>query len=176
MVTRTRLFCSKPFEWFETTQLDGRGAVYLCCPSWLETPVGNLRHQSVEEIWNSEHAQRIRASIFDGTFSYCNRSRCPYLQTESGPVSRVESVTDPNLKKVIAERATRLPYGPRKIICTYDQSCNLACPSCRDRVIVEKEHAGDILAIQHKLETQALPNEGEAARAFIAVGTAEDRL
>jgi hypothetical protein len=65
-----RLFCSKPFESFEITQINGRGGVYLCCPSWLDTPIGNLRFQSVEEIWNGERAQDIRRSILDGSFDY----------------------------------------------------------------------------------------------------------
>src|SRR5688572_4358694 len=96
-----RLFCSKPFEWFEVTQLNGRGGVYLCCPSWLETPVGNLRQQSVGEVWNGETAQAIRRSVLDGSFSYCNGVRCPYLQTKTGPVQAVNDVEDERLKTVI---------------------------------------------------------------------------
>ncbi len=151
-----RLFCSKPFEWFEVTQLNGRGGVYLCCPSWLDTTVGNLQHQSVDEIWNSKPAQEIRRSILDGSFRYCNSARCPYLQTKSGPVKRIEEVEDEGLKAVIKNDLTVLPYGPQKIICTYDQSCNLSCPSCRTKLIVEREHEKEILNIQSKLQDEAL--------------------
>ena len=59
----TKLFCSKPFEWFEVTQLNGRGGVYLCCPSWLAVPVGNLLQEPVAAIWNSPRAQEIRAVL-----------------------------------------------------------------------------------------------------------------
>jgi len=38
------------------------GEVYLCCPSWLNTSVGNLAYQSVDEIWNGPIAQDIRRS------------------------------------------------------------------------------------------------------------------
>jgi hypothetical protein len=155
-VATERLFCSKPFEWFEVTQLGGRGAVYLCCPTWLNVPAGNLGTQSVEEIWNSPAAQEIRKSILDGSFRYCDRGTCPYLQTESGPVTPVQRVEDPDLRRVIADNLTRLPRGPKKVICTYDQSCNLSCPSCRTERIVEVEHRDEILAIQEKLRSQAL--------------------
>lgn len=151
-----KLFCSKPFEWFEVTQLNGRGGAYLCCPSWLDTTVGNLQHQSVDEIWNGEKAQEIRRSILDGSFKYCNYTRCAFLQTESGPVQNVEDVVDQDLRAVIDNNHTELSYGPKKIICTYDQSCNLSCPSCRDHVIVETEHEREILNIQSKLQNQAL--------------------
>lgn len=151
-----QLFCSKPFEWFEVTQLNDRGGTYLCCPSWLATTVGNLQNQSVDEIWNGEKAQDIRRSILDGSFKHCNHSRCAFLQTESGPVQPIDEVADPDLRTVIDQQLTELPYGPKKIICTYDQSCNLSCPSCRSQVIVETDHEAEILNIQDKLKSEAL--------------------
>ena len=151
-----RLFCSKPFEWFEVTQLNGRGGVYLCCPSWLDTSVGNLQYQSVEGIWNGEKAQAIRRSILDGSFRYCNASRCPYLQTESGPVQRIDQVEENYLRAVIRNRQTVVPYGPQKVICTYDQSCNLSCPSCRTELIIETDKKEEILDLQSKIEAEAL--------------------
>jgi organic radical activating enzyme len=156
MARNGRLFCSKPFEWFEVTQLNGMGGVYLCCPSWLDTPVGNLQYQSVDEIWNSPKAQEIRRSILDGSFAYCNRSRCPYLQTKSGPVEKVEAVKDKDLRAVIYQNLIILPYGPKKIVCVYDVSCNLSCPSCRTHLIVESTNKREILNIQDKLQNEAL--------------------
>jgi hypothetical protein len=152
----TRLFCSKPFEWFEVSRGREEGDAFLCCPSWLETPVGNLTRDSVEESWNGEAAQRIRRSILDGTFEYCNAARCPFLQTRSGPVQRVEDVTDPDLRAVIDGGLTVLPYGPRSVNCSYDRSCNLSCPSCRTQVIVESRSRERIFGIQEKINNDAL--------------------
>jgi MoaA/NifB/PqqE/SkfB family radical SAM enzyme len=150
-----RLFCSRPFKWFEV-QRNELGDVYLCCPSWLETSVGNLRRQSVEEIWNGEKAQDIRRSILDGSFRYCNRSTCPFLQAVAEPVQRVEEVADDDLKLVIAGGLVRLPYGPREINCCHDRSCNLSCPSCRTSIIMERDMKQEILEIQGKIKTEAL--------------------
>jgi hypothetical protein len=150
------LFCSRPFEWFEVHGGPRRGLVHLCCQSWLDFPVGDLRRQSVAEIWNGERAQEIRRSILDGSFRYCDRSLCPFLQTRVAPVQRRSEVTDARLREVIANRTTRVAWGPQIINCSYDRSCNLACPSCRDELIVESEASAEILAIQGKLRTEAL--------------------
>ncbi|MEP9410709.1 MAG: SPASM domain-containing protein [Candidatus Brocadia sp.] len=151
-----QLFCSRPFKWFEITQVNEPGEVYMCCPSWLDTSIGNLTYQSAEQVWNSERAQEIRRSILDGSFKYCNLSRCPFLQTLTKPVERTEEVTDEDLKIVIEKRLTILPYGPREINCSYDRSCNLSCPTCRTAVIIERKNERQILEIQRKIHTEIL--------------------
>ncbi|MDH4206823.1 MAG: SPASM domain-containing protein, partial [Desulfobacteraceae bacterium] len=156
MATNKQLFCSKPFKWFEVFQGNEIGEIYLCCPGWLDTPIGNLQHQSVEEIWNGEKAQEIRRSILDGSFRYCNRSRCPFLQSVTWPVEKVEDVQDEDLKLVIEEELTVLPYGPRAINCSYDRSCNLSCPSCRTEVIVETANKQQIVEVQDRICNEAL--------------------
>lgn len=150
------LFCSKPFKWFEIFPWNEMGEVYLCCAGWLNTSIGNLQYQSVEEIWNGEKSQAIRRSILDGSFKYCNQSLCPYLQTVTGPVGKIEDVKDEDLKVVIEKELTSLPYGPRAINCSYDRSCNLSCPSCRTEIIVEIENRQQILEIQGKIQNEAL--------------------
>lgn len=156
MSRNKQLFCSKPFKWFEVSEGKEVGDVFMCCPSWLDTPIGNLQYQSVEEIWNGDKAQQIRRSILDRSFEYCNRSRCPFLQTTSGPVQKIEDVTDEDSKAAIENELTILPYGPREINCCYDKSCNLSCPSCRTEIIVEMKNKQQILTIQNKINNEAL--------------------
>lgn len=160
----TRLFCAKPFTWFEVSRGARENEVYLCCPSWLDTPAGNLRDQSVEEIWNGRVARDIRRSILDGSFAYCNHARCPYLQTASGPVQPASAVTDPELAAVIRDGLTAVPYGPREINCSYDRSCNLSCPTCRTALIMETARGEEIRSIQQKLTREAL---GDARLLYI---------
>src|SRR5690349_32657 len=92
MTDISKLFCSKPFSWFEVTRgaTATEGEVYVCCPSWLPKTIGNLLPSSVAEVWNSEAAVDIRKSILDGSFKYCKEEHCPYLQTQTGPVQQVE--------------------------------------------------------------------------------------
>jgi len=156
MSVGVQLFCSKPFKWFEVFQENTVGVVYFCCSAWLGTPVGQFPQQSVEEIWNGENALKIRRSILDGSFRYCNRALCPYLQTITGPVQRVRDIQDDELRTVIEKKMTALPYGPRAINCSYDRSCNLFCPSCRNRPIIENDKEYQILEIQDNLQKEAL--------------------
>ena len=159
-----RLFCAKPFTWFEVSRGREEGEVFLCCPGWLKRPVGNLLRQSVAEAWNGAAAQDIRRSILDGSFEYCDASLCPHLQEISGPVQEVEDVTDPVLRRVIREGLTVLPYGPRDVNCAHDRSCNLSCPSCRTELIIETRRREEILGIQKKLDDEAL---ADAERLYI---------
>ncbi len=150
-----RLYCSKPFECLEVHE---EGKSYLCCPRWLSMPAGNIADQSVLEVWNGARARDIRRSILDGTFQYCDHEACPWLKTKSGPVSRMEEVRSPSLRRAIREGLLELPRGPREINASYDRSCNLSCPSCRSSVIVESGKRERILALQEKIERQALPD------------------
>ena len=151
-----RLFCSKPFTWFEVSRGAREGEVFTCCPSWLETPIGNLDEQSVADVWNSPMAQAIRRSILDGTFDYCRADRCPHLQTITEPVQRVSRVTDPVMQGIIRDRITALPFGPRAVNCSHDRSCNLSCPSCRTELIIETERRDQISRIQRRINDEAL--------------------
>ncbi len=159
-----KIVCSKPYTWFEVTQVNGMGQVYLCCPFWLEMPVGNLLQNTVEEIWNGKKSQNIRKSILDGSFRFCMRSRCAFLQTMTGPVQQIQHIEDQEVKEAIEQGLVKLPYGPKQIICGYDRSCNLSCPSCRTEVIIETEREKQILGIQEKLRKQAL---GDAQYLYI---------
>lgn len=151
-----KLFCSKPFTWFEVSRGTEEGQVFLCCPSWLDTPIGNLNDQSVDEVWNGGVARDIRRSILDGSFDYCDFVKCPFLHNVDGPVQYADEVTDPVMLQIMRDGLTVLPFGPRDINCSYDRSCNLSCPSCRTQMITESRNSARILNIQQKINDHAL--------------------
>ena len=170
MLKKEQLFCSKPFSQVNVVnrrhffRRDGKGMsrlfrpagdVFMCC--WLRSPpLGNILYQSLKSIWNGEIAQEIRHSILDGSFKYCDHTVCPFLQSISCSVQRLESVTDEELKNIIENNDTILPFGPREISCGFDRSCNLSCPTCRTEIIVEKANESEILNVQSRLEDEAL--------------------
>ena len=152
-----RLFCAQPFERFEVLGGGGeRGEVFFCCQNWITKSIGNMTEKTVQEVWNGKAARDIRRSILDGSFKYCRADLCPYLQMVDGPVQRVEDVTDERLLEIIRKKQTVVPFGPRDIICCFDQSCNLSCPSCRTKIIMETAHGEAIVDIQKRLEDEAL--------------------
>lgn len=139
------LFCPQPFEY---AQVESDGSLYLCCPQTLPQPVGNLHHSSLLEAWNSEQAMKVRASILAGTYRYCSERTCGLLQQRM--LQRVEEVTDPFHREVIAQGLTRLERGPSTINMSYDRTCNLACPSCRSELIVLRGAARQRAALIHE--------------------------
>lgn len=125
-----RRFCPKPFDFFE---VDVHGDVWVCCQDWLNRPIGNLYRQSFDEVWNSEAAQEIRRSILDGSYRFCNHATCPALV--AGTLPLVAEVRHWEHRHAIATGQTRMHRGPLTLNLGYDNTCNLACKSCRLEII-----------------------------------------
>ncbi len=120
-------FCPAPFR-----QIDmyDNGKLYACCPTWLPTPMGNVNHAPVMELWNNLTMQRIRESIFDGSYRYCRHDRCPHIQ--AGTLLDTKAYEDNDeLGEVVRQRRLTMESLPTFVNMCNDQSCNLYCPSCR---------------------------------------------
>lgn len=146
-------FCRNPFVQLDVYE-DGR--VYSCCSSWLPTPLGNIKRVPVSQAWNSLASQKIRESIFDGSFRYCDHKVCPSIQQGNLPTVE-EAREDPFLRDIIDGRQTELEELPTFINLCNDASCNLYCPSCRVRR-VNHAHGKEYEKRQHLQDkvTQAL--------------------
>ena len=159
-------FCPEPFR---KLLVAADKNAYLCC--WLRTSVGDLREVTSEEAWNGDVAHELRASILDGSFRYCSRELCPFLQGKTLP--RRSEVTEPWLREVISQNQTRLDRGFVELMVGYDRSCNLACPSCRpdfhwakgselDELWKVHEHVvGEDLSRLHGLEMLYVSADGD---------------
>lgn len=106
-------FCSAPWD---TIYINEGGGVGLClCPGWNNKGLmGNILHNSLNDIFKSHSVNDFRNSIIDQSFKYCN-SMCGKLwhldQVESFP--------------------TNTPTLPTTIYLQIDKNCNLRCASCR---------------------------------------------
>jgi MoaA/NifB/PqqE/SkfB family radical SAM enzyme len=127
-------FCESPFIKFETL-IDG--TVAPCCSIWTKKRLGHLERQNFDEIWNSVDAIEMRESILDGSFRYCNKQRCTLIMEDALPER--DAVTDPELRTIIDEGRTVLDSAPRWLFLAHDITCNLSCPSCRDKLIASDE-------------------------------------
>jgi sulfatase maturation enzyme AslB (radical SAM superfamily) len=130
----SRRFCAKPFEFFSVHE---KGDVTCCCRGWLPKSIGNLQTNEFMDVWNSDAAQDIRASILDGSFKYCLSKECLLIGNNTLPYR--EDVSEPDLKEIIENRLTVLKKKPKTINLSYDRSCNLSCPSCRTEPIMLKK-------------------------------------
>lgn len=110
------MYCKNPFERLE---IKSDGSAYCCCEGWLPRPLGNVLESDLISIWHGQAAREIRESIVDQSFRFC--SACPYLPGTGGPVT----CSTPDSLQALPSRRVRV------LKLDYDQSCNLACPSCR---------------------------------------------
>lgn len=111
-----------------------RLTIMCCCPSWLNAPYNEFTeyvpetssgYLKIDEVWNSNRMVKLRKSVVDGTYSYCNLNKCAsYLSNKLDPLpyKAIESIRQKNYK---------LNYPPITIHTAIDRACNLRCPTCR---------------------------------------------
>lgn len=124
--------CTQPFERFD---IGPDGKVLVCCGHWLPTTIGDFMTQPVDSVLNSARALKIRQSVTDGTYKYCNHLECGTMAQESLP--RRDDIPHERTRNALARRNFRLD-GIEQVMFAFDQTCNLSCPSCRTHVISEK--------------------------------------
>ncbi len=117
-----KTFCPRPFD---TILIDKNGSCFACdCTAWLPQSVGNLNLQSLKDIIDSPMALHLQNSIIDGSYRYCDEKNCSYiLAQETQELHFKKKIPEPKIKTI------RLAI---------DDSCNLQCPSCRNKKIFEK--------------------------------------
>lgn len=148
-------FCPVPFQ---HGRIGEDGIVNICCSAWVKgdaATAGNLQNGSLDQIWNSEKAQKFRQSIHDGTFKYCDVDSCPSLSN----LPKREDIKDPYIQQIIENQQTTLP-SPKILALNYDYSCTLSCPMCRaEKYMASGEEYKKLRAIHKRVEDVSEPPE-----------------
>jgi MoaA/NifB/PqqE/SkfB family radical SAM enzyme len=56
-----------------------QGDVHPCC--WSPQPLGNLRNETIENIWNNEATHDVRSDLINGNIPRrCSGAACPHIQ------------------------------------------------------------------------------------------------
>ncbi|MBY0470998.1 SPASM domain-containing protein [bacterium] len=111
-------FCAMPFS---TLLLEPDGQVGACRIKGCEFPVGNIKEQSLEEIWNSPKLRQWRKEFLDGKPSTCQkevRERACHLCTKYN-----EILPDMQLEEIQTQ-------GPIRLGLNLNGKCNLECQMC----------------------------------------------
>jgi hypothetical protein len=145
--------CPEPFDRFD---IGPSGDVLVCCGHWLPTSIGNILTEPVENILNSTKAQKIRESVTDGSYKYCNHLECGAMI--QGILPTREELDSSRAGRAVASGDYRVE-GVDQVLFAFDQTCNLSCPSCRRERIVERlsESEEKARAVEQKL-LPLLPN------------------
>lgn len=116
---------------------------------WMHLAMGNLAREDLNDIWHGERARLARESILDGSFRYCRKTSCPFLENDSLP----------DLDEEALKKAAVVSENPQHISAAFDLICNHACPSCRQKIFVPDEQY--ILDL-NQIAKQLLPVLNEA--------------
>jgi len=109
------------------------GAAYPCCLAKYEHPVGNLRENSMEEIWNNDNMKGLRKAMLDNKpVKEC--VKC-YEQEKSGFFSQRQSANQHfghNIKKIheTKEDGTFDRFEMTYWDIRFSNLCNFSCRSC----------------------------------------------
>lgn len=127
--------CIRPWTSFEVDDGADIGPVRPCC--WLLQYIGDLRHDTLERIWNGPQAQHIRHAMLTGqSRDYCPEF-CPILQCPEEDKAmywkRVERSGHPNAllnREELLEGRVTLRSRPVTLKVTPSLACNLNCIMC----------------------------------------------
>ncbi len=125
-------FCPKPFIQLDVLE----NSTYLCCASYLSVSSGDMKENDWYDVWNSKSSQKVRESIFDGSYRYCAKFSCPAIQSQSLKTFGEQARLSKRWSDIINHKKTELEVGPGVVNLSYDRTCNLSCPSCRTHPIV----------------------------------------
>lgn len=133
--SRTRgLICLRPFYEFE---FDISGHVVVCCTAWLKHSLGNMKKQTIAEIWNGQVARYIRRKMYRGEWEdICNAS-CPTIveHRKFGKVVPLDdlrrdgNLTPGHVEEILAGKDA-LSSTPTLFKLSDSKVCNLACKMC----------------------------------------------
>ena len=128
-------------------EIHSTGDVSICCFSWLPKFCGNIITDSIEDIINNSQRLEMISDMSVGKFTHCN-DHCPYineiLNYKITPNSTIVPLQELDFYK---------ESNPIRINFSYDLSCNLQCPSCRNSLILHKlEENQQIVNINDKVE------------------------
>lgn len=91
------------------------GSVRMC--GWSNFFIGKLTENSIEDIWNGKLAEEFRKSMLDGSYRYCNPSKCPYCANNQLGDNLVDC---------------EIPELPTMCSLSYQLECNYVCKFCRE--------------------------------------------
>jgi MoaA/NifB/PqqE/SkfB family radical SAM enzyme len=130
LLTKSSTFCMYPWIHFHAYPT---GAAYPCCMADMEFPIGDMRKNTIKEIWNQEPMKKMRIHMLnDQPVSAC--SRC-YEQESTGFVSGRESANKHHGHLINRVHETKSDGTLDRFELTYwdirfSNLCNLSCRSC----------------------------------------------
>jgi MoaA/NifB/PqqE/SkfB family radical SAM enzyme len=130
------------------------GATRVCCTSFMKVNQANFLEADFGEHWagKKDILHRILAlSTQNRSYVYCDKTMCPLFDGRKNL-----GTVDENIAMV--EYHEIEPY-PRVVACAFDNTCNLACETCRTNLQVVKGKKQELVnRIAEKIKRELLPH------------------
>ena len=130
LLTKSSTFCMYPWVHIHAWPT---GQAFPCCMASMEHPVGDMRKNTIKEIWNHDPMKKIRTQMLtEQSVPACNRC---YEQESSGFVSGRMSANKHHGHLIPRIHETEPDGTLEKFELTYwdirfSNLCNLSCRSC----------------------------------------------
>ncbi len=143
---------------FEMLYVSPNGNVRMC--PWNARIVGNLKKNTLEEIWHGEALEDLRREFIKGNLVDCNEPVCPDCinrfsedDIQGNANHLYESTSMETTEEEMNNLYNNLPRLPLALSLAYDERCNHACPSCRSCIMkVSDEYKKDLEIITNNIE------------------------
>jgi radical SAM protein with 4Fe4S-binding SPASM domain len=130
LLTQSKTFCMYPWIHFHAYPT---GNAYPCCMADMQFPIGDMRKNTIKEIWNQSPMRDMRRAMLNDTpVSACNRC---YEQEASGFMSGRKSANKHHGHHINRIHNTKSDGTLDQFELTYwdirfSNLCNLSCRSC----------------------------------------------
>ena len=165
------IICFQPFC---TMNIINNYNVYNCmCSAWIKDNIGNLKTNTIAEIWNSEKARYIRRKMYDGQWRDICNPICPSIveHIRSNRVIKYEELEGiewltPTAINEIRSGKDRLESPPTFINLCNSNACNLHCIMCnregtKDDPILQEKMMADLTNYLPTAKVLILSGDGE---------------
>jgi len=139
-------------------EIHNSGSISICCHTWLPEYCGNILTDSITDIINNTKRLQLIEDMDNGEFSKCN-DHCPFISSMLS--DKKEAI---NFIVPLTSLPVHKKLSPLVINFSYDNSCNLQCPSCRNTLILHKIGENEkLVKIHEKVEklVEYLLEQGE---------------
>lgn len=139
---------------FQDMALMGEGRVSVCSGVKHVTDWNMpMFYADFEQVWKSNIMKILRLSMVNGTYSFCDVQKCDLIQNcgrRTIDTNELHYFTNRTKEQIdYIEQKKALPKDfifkeknydireneyPRSVMCSFDGTCNLHCPSCRKEI------------------------------------------
>ncbi len=149
---RNGIICLNPFFEFE---IDITGRVVVCCTGWFRHSLGNMKKQTIAEVWNSQVARYVRRKMYKGEWEDICNPHCPTIvhYRKYGTVipyselHKNKNLTPKHVEEILAGKDC-LESTPTYFKLSDSKVCNLSCKMCG--VVRSKDYTDDKAMIQKR--------------------------